>query len=241
VTFEADYVEKRSRLSTFFRWFLAIPHCAVVSVWGVAAFCAIVIAWFALIFTGRWPRGLFDFTAAFARYSTAVNGYLYLLTDAYPPFSGNTGRYPVRLGVGEPKSGYSRMKAALRLLLAVPPMLIAYAMNMVAGVGSFISWFAIVLTGKQPRGLQDMTALGLSYQQRAGAYLALLTEDWPPFTSPQPVLTAAIGPGALTPTVAPEAPVGAGSFAPPAPPPAERRDDDRPAGPGGVTSGDPLG
>jgi hypothetical protein len=55
-------------------------------------------------------------------------------------------------------------------------------MQIVYGIGSFIAWFAIVILGRQPRGLQDMINLGVSYQQRAYAYFALITEDWPPFT-----------------------------------------------------------
>jgi hypothetical protein len=49
-------------------------------------------------------------------------------------------------------------------------------------VGAFLAWFAIVVLGRQPKGLQDMIVLGMSYQQRAYAYMALLSEDWPPFT-----------------------------------------------------------
>ena len=61
-------------------------------------------------------------------------------------------------------------------------LIISYAMQIVAEVGALLAWFAIVILGRQPKGLQDMIALGLSYQQRATAYFALLTEDWPPFT-----------------------------------------------------------
>jgi hypothetical protein len=194
------------------------------------------------VFTGRWPRALYDFVAAFMRYSTALNGYVYLLTDEYPPFSGDVDRYPVRLGIGPPKPEYSRVKALLRIILAIPPYIIAYVMNLVAGVGAFIAWFAIVILGKQPRGLQEMIELGLSYQQRAYAYMLLLTEDWPPFTSPQPSLAGGPGPSGDLPPASPEAPVSSGSFAPPAPPATrERRDDDGPPRQGAMTSGDPLG
>jgi hypothetical protein len=55
-------------------------------------------------------------------------------------------------------------------------------MQIVAQVGAFLAWFAIVVLGRQPKGLQDMIVLGLSYQQRAYTYIALITEDWPPFT-----------------------------------------------------------
>jgi Domain of unknown function (DUF4389) len=205
VTFEADYVEGRSRLTTFFRLILAIPHLFVLALWGLVVELVVVIAWFALLFTGRYPFTLYQFVATFLRYATYVNGYYNLLCDPYPPFSGDgTEGYPVRLQVGPPKERYSRLKVFFRWLLAIPVALIMWAMQIVAHVGSFIAWFAIVILGRQPRGLQDMIALGLSYQMRAYPYLFLLTEEWPPFVDERSAnLDAPASPsGAL-----PEAPV----------------------------------
>jgi hypothetical protein len=182
VTFEADYVERRSRLTTFFRLILAIPHLIVITFYGLAAYLVIFIAWFVLLFTGSWPRGMYDFVAGFLRYATAVHGYLYLLTDEYPPFGGDVDDYPVRLGIAPPKASYSRLKVLFRIILVIPPYIISYAMTIVAEIGALLSWFAIVVLGRQPKGLQDMTALGVSYVVRAYAYMGLITEDWPPFT-----------------------------------------------------------
>jgi hypothetical protein len=182
VTFEADYVEKRSRLTTFFRLILAIPHFIVLYLWSIAAYIVVILAWFAIVFTGRWPRGFYDFCAAYWRYSTAVVGYAALLTDEYPPFGSDTDSYPVRLRIAPPKESYSRLKTFFRIILAIPVAIIAYAMEIVASVGAFLAWFAIVILGRQPKGLQDMTVLGVSYWQRANTYIYLLTEDWPPFT-----------------------------------------------------------
>ena len=183
VTFKADYVEKRSRLTTFFRLILAIPHIIFLYFYGLAAGVVVIVAWFALLFTGRYPQGMYDFVAGSLRYSTRVYGYIWLLTDEYPPFSGSAGTpYPVDLNIGAPKSEYSRLKVLFRIILAIPVLIIHYAMQIVAEVGAFIAWFAIVALGRQPKGLQDMIVLGTSYQQRAYAYLALITEDWPPFT-----------------------------------------------------------
>ena len=183
VTFKADYVEKRSRLTTFFRLLLAIPHIIFLYFYGLAAGVVVIVAWFVLLFTGRYPQGMYDFVAGSLRYSTRVYGYLWLLTDEYPPFSGSAATsYPVDLIIGPPKPEYSRLKVLFRIILAIPVLIIHYAMQIVAELGAFIAWFAIVLLGRQPKGLQEMIVLGTSYQQRAYAYLALITEDWPPFT-----------------------------------------------------------
>jgi hypothetical protein len=183
--FEAQYVEKRSRLTTFFRAILAIPHLIAVAVWSFAAFFAVVTAWFALLITGRYPQGLYDFVSGLQRYSTAIYGYIALLTDKYPPFSGETDSYPVHIKIPPPKAEYNRLKALFRLILLIPVLIIVYAMQLVWEIGCFIAWFAIVILGKQPKGLQDMIVLGLSYQQRGYSYMLLLTEKWPSFLDTQ--------------------------------------------------------
>ena len=70
------------------KWLLAIPHFIVLFFLAIAAVVAVIIAWFAILFTGRYPRGLFDFVVGVMRWSNRVTGYaLALVTDAYPPFS----------------------------------------------------------------------------------------------------------------------------------------------------------
>jgi len=70
------------------KWFLAIPHFIVLFALSIAAFFVVVVAWFAIVFTGRYPRGLFDFVVGVGRWWLRVDAYAFLLvTDRYPPFS----------------------------------------------------------------------------------------------------------------------------------------------------------
>jgi hypothetical protein len=70
------------------KWFLAIPHYIVLFFLGIAAIVAVIVAWFAILFTGSYPRSLFDFVVSVLRWSNRVNGYAFVLvTDQYPPFS----------------------------------------------------------------------------------------------------------------------------------------------------------
>lgn len=77
---------ERNRLTTFFRGLLVIPHLIVLYLFGIVAFFAFVGAWFAVLFTGRWPEGLRRFLIGFLRWQFRVTAYYLLLTDVYPPF-----------------------------------------------------------------------------------------------------------------------------------------------------------
>ncbi len=182
VTFEADYAEQRNRLTTFFRLILAIPVAIVLYVFGIVASIAIVIAWFAIVITGRYPEGLYSFVADFNRFVARVTAYAVLLTDPYPPFSGaDDPSYPVRMSFAGPLESYSRLKTFFRLILAIPIMIMRYVMGLLLEIGAVAAWFVILVTGKMPRGLFDLMVLANSYTARSDAYLYLLTETYPPF------------------------------------------------------------
>jgi hypothetical protein len=80
-------LEGRNRLTTAFRWLLVIPHWIALFVVGIAATIAWLIAFFAVLFTGRWPNGLREFVVGFLRWGVRVSAYSLLLTDEYPPFT----------------------------------------------------------------------------------------------------------------------------------------------------------
>ena len=80
-------LEDRNRLTTFFRLILVIPHLIVVAVLSIVAYVVLIIAFFAVLFTGSWPEGLRTFVVGVLRWSTRMNAYFLLLTDEYPPFS----------------------------------------------------------------------------------------------------------------------------------------------------------
>jgi hypothetical protein len=217
VTFEADYVEPRSRLTTFFRLLLGIPHFIVLTLYGIGAFFAVIVAWFALLFTGRWPQGLYDFTAGFVRYYTRVNAYTWLLVDPYPPFStGEEPSYPVRMSIGPPLAEYNRLKVLLRIFYIIPIYLIVYVMNIVLQLAGIAAWLVIVVTGKQPKGLQDVIGLCVSYVSRGCALFLLITETYPPFNDDH---SRQIGvPAPATPLPQQPPPGEHAGFAPPAAP-----------------------
>lgn len=93
VHFSIEYPEKLSRgillLKTFLGWlYVLIPHGIALAIYGLAVFFVTIIAWFAILFTGKYPQGMFDFVVGYMRWNNRVNAYLMLMSDHYPPFSG---------------------------------------------------------------------------------------------------------------------------------------------------------
>jgi hypothetical protein len=183
VTYEADYVEQRSRLSTFFRLILAIPWFVVSIFWGLVALVCVVIAWFAIVFTGRYPEGLYRGVSMALRFGTRMNGFALLMTDAFPSFGGDEDpEYPVRLRIAPPLEQYNRWKTLLRIVLVIPIAIVLYFVQIVSRAISILAWLVIVITGKLPRGIFDVMRFTLAYEARAGAYQLLVTEAYPPFS-----------------------------------------------------------
>ena len=197
VTFEADYVERRNRLTAFFRLILAIPLLIWLYFYAIVAYVVIVVAWFAIVITGHYPRGLYDFVAGFTRFVARFTSYTVLLCDPYPAFGGSPDpAYPVRMSF-EPLDEYSRLRTLFRIILAIPILVLRYVLGLLLEIGAVAAWIVILITGKLPRGLFDLMVLATSYTVRSDAYLGLLTETYPPFQDEQ---TRAAGtPGPPTP------------------------------------------
>jgi hypothetical protein len=91
VHLEIDYPNVETDLNRYMplvKWFLAIPHYIVLAFLGIAAFFAVILAWFAILFTGQYPKSLFDYVVGVFRWGLRVGAYAFLLvTDRYPPFS----------------------------------------------------------------------------------------------------------------------------------------------------------
>ena len=85
-----QYQEKLSRLSTLFRIILGIPHYVILYFINIAAGVILFLSWWAILFTGKYPKSFFDFVTWYMRWSIRASGYMFLLTDKYPPFTGDS-------------------------------------------------------------------------------------------------------------------------------------------------------
>ena len=117
---------RRSRLTVFFRLFLALPHLIVLGVWSLIALLMAIINWFAILFSGRTVGG--DLPVRYLRYFTHVDAYLNLAANPFPGFGGDADSYPIEVEVSEARR-QSRWKTAFRLVLAFPALLLGFRLR----------------------------------------------------------------------------------------------------------------
>lgn len=181
VRLDVDRPASLSRLLIFVKWLLLIPHYVVLYVLGIVAWFALVLAFFAVLITGRYPRALFDFVVGFERWRARVGSYLLLQTDAYPPFTfADDPGYPVRLQVDYPER-VARWRPIVHWLLVIPALIVASVVGLIAFVAAIIAWFAILITGRYPEALFDTVTIALRWGARTTLYTYWAVERYPPF------------------------------------------------------------
>jgi hypothetical protein len=190
----------RNRLTTFFRLLLAIPHIILVGGIGfafgsrtdnrsaggeggllgaVAVFLAIV-SWFTLLFAGTHIVGIRQFTAFYLRWRVRAVSYLMLLEDPYPPFG--DAPYPASIEILEPMGPRDRLSIALRLLYAIPHVIVLFFVLIAWGFATIAAWFVILFTGTYPKALFDFGVGAMRWRLRVEAYMLLMVDDYPPFS-----------------------------------------------------------
>jgi hypothetical protein len=203
VAVEAELDPGLSRWLWLVKWVLAIPHFVILAFLWLAFVVLTVIALFAVVFTGRYPRAIFDFNVGVMRWHWRVEYYSYaaLGTDRYPPFTLADADYPARLAIPYPER-LSRGKALVKWwLLAIPHYVI---LGILAGGWAFPGWagwptdstvavpsllavlvlfaaIALLFTGRYPRDLFRLVVGINRWALRVIAYAALMRDEYPPF------------------------------------------------------------
>ena len=205
VSLEADLEPNLSRWLWLVKWFLAIPHFIVLALLWVMFALLTVAAGFAILFTGRYPRSIFDFNVGVMRWTWRVAFYSYsaLGTDRYPPFTLANADYPARLEVAYPERLSQGMVLVKWWLLAIPHYLIVglltsglvwWAVDVgnqgdaalqvgggLIGVLVLVAGVVLLFTRRYPQGLFDLV-VGLNrWVYRVLAYAALMRDEYPPF------------------------------------------------------------
>jgi len=174
------------------KWLLAIPHYIILAFLWIAFIVVCIIAFFAILFTAKYPRGLFDFNAGVLRWTWRVGFYSYqtLGTDKYPPFTLKSVDYPADLEITYPER-LSRGLVLIKWWLLAIPHYIIVAIFQGGGGGRgggglvfILAIFAAVVllfTGKYYGDIFKLV-VGLNrWSYRVAAYAALMTDKYPPF------------------------------------------------------------
>jgi hypothetical protein len=192
----------RDRLTSAFRLILAIPHIILVGgplavlswgsearrpyqganggLLGVITTLLVIIAWFSIVFTGKYPPGLWNFALFYLRWRVRVVAYCALFRDDYPPFG--EGPYPVFVEVNPPTEERNRLSVGLRIIFVIPHAIVLSILNVGWCITTVIAWFAILFTARYPRGLYQFGVGVFRWNTRVEAYMLLLRDEYPPFS-----------------------------------------------------------
>jgi Domain of unknown function (DUF4389) len=201
----APTTEPRNKLSVAFRPILAIPHLILVGgpialafgwswqsepsathewsasggVLGAVAAVAAMISWFAILFTGKHPDGLWNLAAYYLRWRVRATAFIALLRDEYPPFGDAS--YPASLIIDAPAMPRDKLSVALRMFLVIPHLIALCFLSVAWCVTTVIAWFAILFAGRYPEGLEKFALGVMRWSIRVEAYALLLHDEYPPF------------------------------------------------------------
>jgi hypothetical protein len=181
ISYEADFNPTPNRWTTFFRLILAIPWLIVAYVYEILVAFTLLFAWVAVIILGRYPEWLYNFNGGVLRFYIRTFAWLYLQTDAWPPFGiSDDSSYPIRVNIAPRAERQSRLSAFFRLILILPMLFVLYAVQLIHYGLAAVAWLAIVFRGYMPEGIDAALTYVNSFYARVYGYAALLTDDYPP-------------------------------------------------------------
>jgi hypothetical protein len=178
---ELAYPAQLNRWLPLVKWLLLLPHYIALAFVAIGACFVAIYAFFAVLITGRFPRGAFEFMVGTFRWAYRVSAYFHLMTDAYPPFSlADDPAYPVRLNIEYPEQT-ARWRPLVQWLLAWPYLVVAGVLYWLTGLLTILAFFTILFTRQIPRGIFELMVPGLRWSLRGNAYAYFLTTRYPPF------------------------------------------------------------
>ncbi len=203
VSIRGELTQPPSRGWWLLKWLLGIPHYIILVFLWIAFVVVSIIAFFAILFTAKYPRGLFNFNAGVLRWSWRVGFYSYhaLGTDKYPPFTlASVDDYPADLQIEYPENLSRGLVLVKWWLLAIPHYIVisfflggwrgwdsgswSAGNGEGAGLVFLLAIFAVVVvlfTGKYPKDIFKFVVGMNRWAYRVVAYAALMTDEYPPF------------------------------------------------------------
>jgi hypothetical protein len=194
-----DYPDRElNRLTSFFRLITVIPIAIILGLVSSAAFRSedeqgwvamfsaggvlFLATMLMLVFRQKYPRWWFDWNIALTKFGTRVGAYLALLRDEYPSTDEDQAVH-IEIPYPDAKKDLNQWLPLVKWLLAIPHYIILFFLGIAAIFVVIMAWFAILFTGRYPKGFFDFVVGVMRWSLRVSAYAALLTTDeYPPFT-----------------------------------------------------------
>jgi hypothetical protein len=193
--FEIKRQEKYSRgqllLRTFFGWlYIAIPHMFVLTFVGILGAIFQFLTWWAILFTGRYPRYFFSYQLGVSRWTLRVNASIMNLTDHYPEFGISIKEEHTILEIPYPEKlsrGMLLLKTFFGMIyVLIPHGIVLMFLGLASGFVAFVAWWVVLFTATYPESMFDFMVGVLRWQQRVNNYF-LMTDTYPPFSlAPDP-------------------------------------------------------
>jgi hypothetical protein len=181
VYLDIERQEEYSRFMPLIKWLLAIPHYLVLLVLGIGALFVVIISFFAVLFTGRYPKGMFDYMVGVHRWALRVVAYTDLMVDPYPPFTlADDPDYPVQFDIEYPEH-VNRWRPLVHWLLVIPYAIVAYIVYYLGRILVFFAFFTILFAKTYPEGMFNIVQISLRWLARASAYENWMVTRYPPF------------------------------------------------------------
>lgn len=181
VEYWAASPQPQERLPSILRVIWAIPQFIVLYFVGIALGVVALIGWVVALFTGRLPDFAVEFISGVVRWYARVYGYVFFLTDRYPPFSPQPEPdYPIQVAF-PPQTDLNRLAVLFRIILAIPAYVVAGIAMAVLEIVSIVSWAIVSFSGTAtlPMGLYRIARSVLRYVCRFQAWLYMLTPEYP--------------------------------------------------------------
>ena len=198
----APLLAPRNKITTAFRLVLAIPHLFLVGgigfsmvfrtrtdnvtslgpetgLLGFIAGILAIVSWFTIMISREHIAGIRAYTRFYVRWRVRALSYLMLLQDQYPPLG--DAPYPAATTIVDPAGARDRLSVGLRVFFAIPHFIVLVFLMTAFWLTTIVAWFAIIFTGRYPRGLYEFGVAALQWLIRVECYMLLLVDEYPPF------------------------------------------------------------
>ena len=187
ITHQERYSRGELLLRTFFGWlYISLPHYFVLMFVGLWGAILQFVAFWVILFTGRYPQSMFEFQVGLIRWSVRVVARLYNVSDGYPAFGIKSSDDLTNVEIPYPEK-VSRGLTLLRLFFGIfyvliPHYFILYFRAIWVGILIFLAWWVVLFTAEYPKGWHDWVVGQLRWQMRVSIYMMFMTDTYPPFT-----------------------------------------------------------